>query len=85
MTDLLEALFTYANSNPRNFPQDKPLQRTILNRNLEQTEETIKNLLPPEAQQQFEDYITKNLDAQVLDLKWSFCAGLSIGLELSRL
>ena len=85
MTDLLEALFTYANTHQAKYPQEEPLQHTLLCRDLERTENTIKNLLPPEASQQFEDYISKNLQVQLLDLKSTFRAGLSIGLELSRL
>lgn len=85
MTELIETLFNYINENRIGCTHEEILRQAAIHRDLEQTEGAIAGLLPPEGRRQFEDYIWKNFQAQELALECTFRAGLSIGLELSRL
>ncbi len=85
MSPLLEALFTYACENQKEYTRDDKLQYIQDNRIAEQEQEEIKRLLSEEGQLHFADYIKAENRLQLLELESMFHIGLSIGLELSRL
>ena len=85
MNSLLETLYLYACENRSMDSREGRLQRLASSRITEQARKDIMDMLPEEGQRRFSDYISKEHTLQELELENIFRAGLSIGLELSRL
>ena len=85
MDTLLQALFLYACENKVEYSQENKLQCHTSDRMAEEAQQAVMEMLPEQGQQRFKDYISAEAALQTLELESIFRAGLSIGLELSRL
>lgn len=85
MTDLLQALYTYAHENRMAYPSEDRMQMMESNRVSARTKQLLMEHLSEEDRELLENYIGEEELMQLLDLEAVFRAGLSIGLELSRL
>ena len=85
MTKLLQALYTYAYENRLVYSQEDRLKIKESNRISEQTRKQLTGMLSANGLELFECYIEEEQLIQGLELEAIFCAGLTIGMELSRL
>ena len=85
MATLLQALFTYAYENRMVYTREDRFKIKELSRVSDQTKKQIAELLPEKSQELFDSYIEEEQLIQGLELEAIFRAGLTIGLELSRL
>ncbi len=85
MTDLLDALFLYANENCIAYTREEKAQETRNCLIADEAEKNIQKLLSVEGQQQFAAYKKAEAKLQQINLEMFFRIGLSIGLELSHL
>ena len=85
MTDLFQALYLYANENRMVYPMEDRLQIRESSRISDRTKESLIARLSKEDQELLESYIKAEETIQLLEQEAVFRAGLSIGLELSRL
>lgn len=85
MTKLLQSLYTYAYENRLVYSQEDRLKIKESNRISEQTRKQLTEMLSANGLELFECYIEEEQLIQGLELEAIFCAGLTIGMELSRL
>ena len=83
--DLLQTLFIYACENKAEYSREDKLRCHTSGRTAEEARQEVMEMLPEQGQQRFKDYISAESALQTLELESIFRAGLSIGLELSRL
>lgn len=81
----LEALFTYASELPPAYTKETYRQNRKNSQISEAAQEEIERLLTEEGRRCFEEYLHAKHCLQQLELEAIFCAGISIGLELSHL
>ena len=85
MTTLLQALYTYTYENRMQYAQEDKLRYNESSRIAEQAKKELREMLSEEGQKRLEEYVEEEGTKQSLELKTMFRAGLSIGLELSRI
>lgn len=85
MTELLQALYTYACENRMTYAPEDRAQLRESSRVLDRIKQRLTEHLSEKDQKLFENYIGEEKLLQDLELEAMFQAGLSMGLELSRL
>lgn len=85
MTDLLKALYAYANENRMVYNREDRLQIKESNRVLDRLKQRLAEHMSEKDQELFESYIGEEELKECMEREAIFRAGLSIGLELSRL
>ena len=85
MNALLQALYTYTYENRMTYTKEEKLQYGESRQAAEQAQKDLLDMLPEKGRRPFEEYHTEVETQQLLELGSIFRAGLSIGLELSRL
>ena len=85
MATLFQALYTYTYENRMQYTQEDKLQYSKSSRIAEQAKKELREMLSEEGRQRLEAYLEEEGTKQFLELKTMFRAGLSIGLELSRI
>lgn len=85
MNTPLETLYVYACENRITYSHEDRLKCSHSADLSEQAKKELMEMLPSEGQRRFQDYIREEQLLQTLELESMFRAGLSIGLELSRL